>query len=302
MMRSIRLRVSLVIPAYNEESHLRACLDSVAAQIEAPFEVIVVDNNSTDQTAAIARRFSFVRLISEPQQGRVFARNAGFSAARGDIIARLDADVAALPDWTQRVRQAFERDDNMAAVTGLTLSSLLPRTHFGRSRYWMRLYFWWTEAYFGVRLLSGPNFALRRSVWESVKSSVCLDDDLVHEDQDLSLLIVARGGRIQLDSHLLVLMDDTSINEWTKFSESMRRRWRTKLFHITSGTFVLARQRHMMLPWWYRAGTLAMIALPGVPFIILSVLLGLPSIVKKVSFSLQTRFANARSFLDMGDN
>src|SRR5687767_1835934 len=99
MLMNTRLRVSLVIPAYNEESHLRACLDAVAAQTVRPFEVIVVDNNSTDTTVAIARSYSFVAVMHESQQGIVYARNAGFNAARGDIIARIDADTHLSPNW-----------------------------------------------------------------------------------------------------------------------------------------------------------------------------------------------------------
>ena len=102
-----RLRVSLVIPVYNEESHLAACLDAIAAQTVQPFEVIVVDNNSTDQTVAIAQRYPFVRLLHEKRQGVVFARDRGFTAARGDVIGRTDGDSILAPDWVAEIHRIF---------------------------------------------------------------------------------------------------------------------------------------------------------------------------------------------------
>src|ERR1019366_8076903 len=91
-MAQKHMRVSLVIPAYNEKHHIKACLDHIASQRVVPYEVIVVDNASTDKTAAIARSYDFVTLITEKRQGVVFARDTGFNLARGDIIGRIDAD------------------------------------------------------------------------------------------------------------------------------------------------------------------------------------------------------------------
>ncbi|MCC6852372.1 MAG: glycosyltransferase family 2 protein [Rubrivivax sp.] len=86
-------RVSAVIPAYNAERHLAACLASVLAQ-RGPFalEVIVVDDGSADATAEAARRFAGVRCIRQANGGPSAARNAGIAAAAGEFVAFLDAD------------------------------------------------------------------------------------------------------------------------------------------------------------------------------------------------------------------
>ncbi|HEY5667999.1 MAG TPA: glycosyltransferase family A protein, partial [Candidatus Saccharimonadales bacterium] len=105
-MKTTRQSVSIVIPAYNEERHLRACLQAIAKQTIQPLEVIVVDNNSTDRTAQVAREFPFVRVVSEHRQGRVFARNAGFGAAKGEILGRIDADIILPSTWVEHL-QAF---------------------------------------------------------------------------------------------------------------------------------------------------------------------------------------------------
>src|SRR4051812_35670716 len=100
--------ISIIIPVYNDADHLRACLETIAAQIVPADEVIVVDNNSTDGSAAVARSFPFVRLIHEKQQGICFARNAGFNASTADIIGRIDADSRLPAHWTRHVLTYME--------------------------------------------------------------------------------------------------------------------------------------------------------------------------------------------------
>src|SRR5476651_1469584 len=85
-MSNKTLTLSIVIPVYNEQGYLKACLDSIAAQADLPDEVIVVDNNSTDDTAKIAKSYKFVRLLREPRHHQSFAQATGFDAARSDII------------------------------------------------------------------------------------------------------------------------------------------------------------------------------------------------------------------------
>jgi glycosyltransferase involved in cell wall biosynthesis len=87
------LRVSVIIPAFNAEAYLAEAIDSVLAQTLPPFEVIVVDDGSTDATAAIARRFApAVNCFSQPNGGIGAARNSGVRAAHGNALAFLDAD------------------------------------------------------------------------------------------------------------------------------------------------------------------------------------------------------------------
>lgn len=84
--------VSVIVPAYNAEAYLREALDSVFAQDWHAFEVIVVDDGSSDGTAAVARSFEQVRYIRQENAGAAAARNTALAAARGAFVANFDAD------------------------------------------------------------------------------------------------------------------------------------------------------------------------------------------------------------------
>jgi len=92
--------ISVIVPAYNVEDTIERCLTAALAQrgLPGPVEVLVVDNGSTDRTMALAARFG-VRLISEPKRGRSAARNRGVREASSDLLAFLDADCEADPEW-----------------------------------------------------------------------------------------------------------------------------------------------------------------------------------------------------------
>src|SRR6266567_2953645 len=95
------LRISVVIPVYNEEKYLGKCLDSLMRQNVKADEIIVVDNNSTDNSVAIAKKYP-IRVVFEKTQGMIPARNHGFNEARYEIIARTDADTILPVNWIKR--------------------------------------------------------------------------------------------------------------------------------------------------------------------------------------------------------
>ena len=126
------MKLSLIIPAYNEQDYLAECLRHARAEIEresarGPFEIIVVDNASTDRTAEIAASFAGVRVIRETQKGLPHARQCGFDAARGEILAYIDADTRMPPGWLGRVLDLYRDKPGVVCVSGPYVYYDLPR-------------------------------------------------------------------------------------------------------------------------------------------------------------------------------
>ncbi|GAA3815595.1 hypothetical protein GCM10022226_40440 [Sphaerisporangium flaviroseum] len=118
MSRSSPL-VSVIVPAYNAEKTLRACLASAQAQTYSPVEVIVVDDASTDRSRVIAREHP-CRLVEQPRNGGVSAaRNAGVAASRGEVLFFLDSDVALAPDAVGNAVELLRADPGCGCVYGV---------------------------------------------------------------------------------------------------------------------------------------------------------------------------------------
>jgi glycosyltransferase involved in cell wall biosynthesis len=116
--------VSIVIPAYNEEDTIRACVIAAVGQTVPADEIIIVDNKSTDQTPVILRELQdefpdapIIVLQQTEAQGITPARNMGFDAVTSDIIGRIDSDSVLEPNWVEETQKVF-LDENVHAATG----------------------------------------------------------------------------------------------------------------------------------------------------------------------------------------
>jgi glycosyltransferase involved in cell wall biosynthesis len=113
------MKLSLVIPAYNEERYIAACLDSVLANAANYLsEIIVVDNGSTDRTVEITRQYSGVRVIFEGNKGVTHARQRGLDEATGSLVAFIDADTRMPPGWIDIAHQTFAEDPSVVCLSG----------------------------------------------------------------------------------------------------------------------------------------------------------------------------------------
>ena len=253
------LTLTIVIPVFNEQNHLKACLEAIAAQTVIPDEVIVVDNNSTDDSRRVAKQFSFVRLISEKKQGVLFAKNKGFSAARGDIIGRIDADSILPPRWVETVKLSLA-DNSYAALTGPVnyYDMPLPEVNYHLD-HWMRssIYNWSPKSPF----LFGSNMAIRKAVWGEVRGSLC-SDTYMHEDLDLAIHLYKRGYDILYSNRLLAGASGRRYNDSpSRFYRYISMYRQTYLRHglhslaIYSATGVYALGYIILHPWlkvWYK--------------------------------------------------
>ncbi len=111
------MKASIVIPAFNEEASLGRTIESALAQEYPDFEVIVVNNASTDRTETIARGFPGVAVVNEFRKGLLWAREAGRRTASGALIANMDADCLPDRDWLSKGVGYFD-DPGVSAISG----------------------------------------------------------------------------------------------------------------------------------------------------------------------------------------
>lgn len=211
--------ISVVIPAYNEEKYIRDSLESLKKQTFTNFEIIVTNNNSSDKTAEIARKFG-AEVVLEKEQGYVFALNTGLKSARGEIIAVTDADTIVPSHWLASITRAFE-DPQVAAVTGplkhKTKSVVIDEVAFFLYCLFLRINF-----LVGKPHMSGPSMAIRKSVFEkigglNIKYQISADVELG--------LQARKYGKVLLIQDLTVLASPRRwkngiINEFLRYTQA----------------------------------------------------------------------------------
>lgn len=200
-MNKQKLNITVVIPVYNEAETINACIEALALQKEPLYEVIVVDNNSLDNSLELARSFDFVTVITEKTQGVSHARDKGFNLASGDVIARIDADTIVTPDWSMNLQRIFgnmyvdavsgsmqyrdwcykELGDKVDLLLRSTLNSFMGNQTF----------------------LQGCNMAVRKSAWQAVSAELCHHAGM-HEDIDLAIHLQKKNFKINFDPSLAV--------------------------------------------------------------------------------------------------
>ncbi|MDQ0710386.1 MULTISPECIES: glycosyltransferase family 2 protein [Arthrobacter] len=199
-----RPSVSIVIPAYNEESVIRQCLTAAIYQSSPAHEIIVVDNKSTDRTAEIVRSMQLeypespIHLVAQNDaQGLIPTRNAGLDYGSGEVLGRIDADSVLEPEWVEQVQNAF-LDPTVQAATGPVLYYDMPLRRWGQKADDRMRQLMLRLARHEYHFLFGSNMALRKSAWEIIRSETCLDEkDEMHEDIDLSLHLAEHSLRVQ---------------------------------------------------------------------------------------------------------
>lgn len=181
-----RPKVSVVIPVKDDAEELRCCLQALSGQSLPPEQIIVVDNNSTDHSADVARAFG-AEVVFCAQPGIPAAASAGYDHAGGDLILRIDAD--SLPDhhWVEIMVAAFANHPQAGAVTGgATFYDGPQPLRIPLAVLYLGAYRIAGVLALGHWPLFGSNMGLRRDVWEQVRDQIDRSDTDVHDDLALS--------------------------------------------------------------------------------------------------------------------
>jgi len=197
--------ISIIIPAYNEAKSLPKCLNSLVSQkTQHQFEVILVDNNSTDNTSQVAQTFQSklnLKIVKETIKGRGSARKTGFDQALADLILSTDADTILPHNWIEDLTKPFV-DPKIVATTGpCKITDCRPninqRFNFLQPKF-MHLY----RLAYGHYWLSGFNFAIRKDIYK--KSGGFNPHINGLEDIDLGFR-VRKLGKIYFCKNLIVV-------------------------------------------------------------------------------------------------
>jgi glycosyltransferase involved in cell wall biosynthesis len=193
------LKISFVVPAYNEETLLPKALESIIEEVRRArcnAEIIVVNNASSDSTTTVAKSFEGVRVVDEPVKSLVRARRAGFLAASGRLVANVDADTVLPEGWLRQVLLEFDANPALVALSGPYVYNDISRlANWGvRGFYSIGYCFYILNRFvFGVgSMLQGGNFVVTREALARIGG---YRDAFVFygEDTDVACRLVAVG-------------------------------------------------------------------------------------------------------------
>jgi len=200
-------KISVVVSAFNEEKNLPHCLTALTNQTfpKSDYEILVVDNNSTDKTEEIAKSFG-ARVIKEKRQGNTYAVSTGYNMADGEIIASTDADTVVEKNWLEVINNTF-LDKNVVGASGAVIvhskNKLFKSISEKSYSLFLRINFLIGKAHF-----SGFNFAVRKSAFDKIGG---IDETFtMSPDVDLGIRM-QKEGRVVFVKDMLV---NTSVRRW----------------------------------------------------------------------------------------
>jgi glycosyltransferase involved in cell wall biosynthesis len=195
-------RLSVIVPVHNGEEVLGRCLAALSRSMYPNFEVIVVDDCSTDSTREIARQYGRNCIQTAKTMGPAAARNLGSKHATGEILVFVDADVVITASGLQLIAQAFENDLKLSALFGSYDDEPACRTFISQYKNLLHHYVHQSSNQTATTFWAGYG-AIRKDIFECVGGFD--SDTYAHpsiEDIALGLELVRRGYSVRLEKGL----------------------------------------------------------------------------------------------------
>ena len=251
-------KISLVVPAYNEEKTIGCCIKSLLGIDYPDYEIVVVDDGSIDRTLEEARKFesSGVKVVHQANQGKANALNNGIRLSEGEVVITVDADTKLHPESLTRIASRFASNQRLGAVAGNVkvtpntgIMNALQATEYTTGINLIRK----AQSMLGcVMVVPGPMAAFRRKIVERVGF---LSDDTFAEDFDITMRILKDGYRVEYEDEAIAYTDaPRSVEDLMK----QRRRWYRGMMQV------LEKHRDMYLS--RKHGVSGMLGVPSMWF------------------------------------
>ena len=258
-------KISVVVPAYNEEITIRSCIQSLLDLNYPNYEIILVDDGSTDKTLEEAKKFekSGVKVIHQENQGKANALNNGIRLSKGEIVITVDADTKLHKDSLKKIADRFATNHQLGAVAGNVkvnpapgLLNRLQATEYTTGINLTRK----AQSTLGcVLVVPGPVAALKK---EAVERAGLFSEDTFAEDFDITVGILKNGYRVEYEDGVIAYTDaPKNLEDLMK----QRRRWYRGIIQV------LAKHRDLYLRREY--GVLGLFGMPNLWFDLISPIL-----------------------------
>ena len=174
-------KVSIYIPAYNAENTIKQTINSVINQTYQFDEIIIIDDNSSDDTCKIINQFENIKLIKNKQNmGLGYNRNLGIKTSNNEIVASIDADVVLDPEWLNTIIKNFQSEDNIMCGGKMTEKLVENKFNAWRAKYYSQN--WGQNDLDNPPFLFGCNTIQSKNIWENVGG---YDEKLLTNGEDI---------------------------------------------------------------------------------------------------------------------
>jgi len=212
-------KISVIIPNYNDAETLPLCLKAVFSSDYPDFEVIVVDDKSTDNSRELIKSFDIKILVHEKNRGQGAARNTGAKQANGEILLFIDADACLKKDTLKKIANVFSEKNDIAAVVGLPDKTCvyknLASIHFNR-----RIYFNFLKLPDYINIIHGTVAAIKKDVFLKIKG---FNEGITGvEDTEIGYRLVGLGYKIYYSKDISVT-HHKKINLFALFKNDFKR-------------------------------------------------------------------------------